>query len=354
MAQSSEFSHPESPVRHSYPLASTEDGFWAALALIRKTTPYILMRLGVLVGFTAAAIVWFGIITAIASLFRGSGAEGIGGFAFIVGFGVPFGLFIWMRRYVLYMLKAGHIVVLTRLITHGSLAEGVNQVEYGKERVKSSFGEVNILFAMDQLITGVVRSFNHTLNWVADFLPFPGLDQLMAIVNRILENATTYIDETIFSYNLARGDENHWRSARDGLVYYAQNWKPILKTATYSLLLEYALTFVLFLLFLGPVIGIGYFMPGNASSWMFIFAFALALCVRDAVLHPLFLVMVALTYHKAVQGQAIDPAMDVQLSALSDKFREIAEKAREWIGEQRGSLSGTVSSPVQPPPPPAS
>jgi len=106
----------------------------------------------------------------------------------------------------MYLLKAGHIAVLTELITKNGIANGdKGMFAYGTEVVKSRFGQVNAMFALDLLIHGVVRAFNRTLDFVTGLLPIPGPSSLMASVNSILYAATTYIDETLFSYNLARG-----------------------------------------------------------------------------------------------------------------------------------------------------
>ena len=42
----------------------------------------------------------------------------------------------------------------------------------------------------------------------------------------------------ILSYNLASGDADPWVGAREGMVYYAQNAVPILKTAIWIVILE--------------------------------------------------------------------------------------------------------------------
>ena len=57
----------------------------------------------------------------------------------------------------------------------------------------------------------MVGAFIRMLDWLAHLLPVPGLPSLVGIVNAIVRAATTYIDETILSYNLARGDYNPWR-----------------------------------------------------------------------------------------------------------------------------------------------
>jgi hypothetical protein len=332
MTETSSYSHPDQPVRHSYPLSIKDEGFSPAFDLCLKTSPYILLRLGLLVGLTLAAIVWLVICGGIASLFSSKDSSGGGGlFLFLVGFAAPVGAFVWIRKYMLYLLKAGHVAVLTKLITEGQLPEGKSQVQYGKEIVTQKFAQTNIMFALDSLVEGIVRAFNNTLNWIADLLPIPGMDNLMQLVNRIIQNATTYIDETVLSYNLARNDENAWRSSTDAVVYYAQNAKPVLKTAVWSLVLEYVACFLVFILCLIPAFLISKIMPDSVSGWAWIFAVVLAWNIRDAVLHPVFLTMVLLTFHKHVHEQPINEDFAGTLSSISDKFQELVEKAKNFV-----------------------
>ena len=334
MAENS-FSHPDSAVRHSYPVAATGEGFSTALSLTMQTAPFILLRLGVLLGFTLAAIIWLAIWGGIASLFAGkNGSGGLGALVlFLIGFGAPAGVYFWLRQYVLYLLKLGHVAVLTRLITDGALPAGVNQVAFGKEMVTQRFAQTNILFVVDSLVTGVAAAFNRSLDWISELIPIPGMEGVMKVVHAIVNQATTYTDETIFSYNIARGDENVWRSSRDGLVYYAANVKPILKTAVVAVVIEYVVTFVAFLVCLIPAAIIGRILPGQVAGFAWIFAVILAGVVRATVLRPMFLTMVCLTFHKAVQGQAINETYASTLESVSSKFGQLVEKARTLASE---------------------
>ena len=342
--QTQMYSHPDRPVRHSYPLAVKEEGISTALKLCLQTMPCILTRLGVLLAFTLGAIVWLALCGGIAALFSSKEGGGGGGLIlFMLGVGIPAGVYAWLRHYVLYLLKLGHIAVLTRLITDGSLPQGVNQVQFGKQIVTERFAQVNVLFVVDSLVTGVVRAFNRTLDWIAGLIPIPGLEGAMKVVGAVVHNATTYIDETFFSYNIARGDENVWRSSADALVYYGQNVKAVLKTAVWGLLLEYALTFAAFVIALIPAWLIGQILPGTVAGFAWVIAIVLAIVVRSAFLNPIFLTMVALTFHKHAQGQAIDISMAETLGRVSDKFRELSEKAKNWMAGEKGTQPQTAA-----------
>ena len=337
------FSRPESPVRHAYPVAAADSSLMTAFGLFIQTSPFVLARLAILTGFTVVSIIWF-IIVMTSGVYISKVLGGLGGLiTLVIGFGLPAAVFAWLRKYVLYMLKLAHIAALTRFITHGSIDSGENQVGYGKRIVTENFAQANIMFVLDSLIDGVVGGFLSSVNWLTGLLPIPGLSGLMNIFNRVMRNATTYIDETIFSYNIARGDENKWRSSRDGLVYYAQNWKPVMKTAVYALVLEYLFSFAAFLAFIIPLIVVKNIFPA-LGGWFVLAAILLALNIKSAVLHPLMMTMVALTFHKAAQGQEINQEADNTLSSISAKFVELSKKAREWSAKGMESLKQGVGA----------
>jgi hypothetical protein len=296
-----------------------------------QTAPFMFARLGVLGALTVATILWWVVL--------------IGGFAFlakatpllgwawvVVWCVVAGGIWRFVARYFLYLLKAAHIAVLTELITTGRIGNGSESMfHYGRRIVTERFGEVNVLFGLDMLVDGIVSAFNRTLDWVANLLPIPGLDSVAGVVRSVLSASTTYIDETIFSYNLARGDENAFRSSRDGLIYYAQNAREILKTGVWVVVVDKVLSVAIWFVMLAPAFALAYLMPGAAGLATLVIAALFAGNVRSAVLRPLFLTMVMVKYHSLVQGQSIELGWEQRLNAVSGKFGELKQKADAWV-----------------------
>ena len=320
-------------VRHHYPLAIRDASLGTAFRLFRQTLPYALARFGILVGLSLAAIVW-AVATFGGGAWLGNHVHEVFGFGWIVaGCGVAGWLWMFIARYALYLIKCGHVAVLTELVVHGKIGHGAEGMfSYGKRVVRERFAQVNVLFAMDVLVDGVVRSFNRTLDWVANLLPVPGMQGLMNVVKAILFGAATYLDETIFSYLLARGETNPWRGGRDGLIYYCQNAKPVLKTAIWVVVLDKVLTVVLWGVMLLPALLVVQLIGGATAGAAILIAILFAANARSAFLEPLFLVMVMITFHVSVENQPINGEWDARLDALSGKFRKLKEKAAAWAG----------------------
>jgi hypothetical protein len=336
----SSYSHPNEPVRHSYPLSVQNADLSTAIGLVMRTAPYALGRFGVLFATSVVTLIWY-VVTFGGWALLARVIHPLAGLVWLVAGCVMYG-YLWrtLVRYFLYMLKAGHIAVLTELITRGQIGEGrEGMFEYGKRVVTDRFGQMNAMFALDLLVHGVVRAFNRSLDWIAGLLPIPGLRDIMGVVKAIVYSAATFIDETILSYSLARGDSDVFRSSRDGLIYYAQNSKEVLKTGIWIVVLDKVTTVIAWIVMLVPTLLIGALLPASVKGMGIVFTLVMSALftwnLRAAFLEPLFLTMIMIKFHVSVHGQAINLEWDDNLSRLSTKFVEL----KNHIGVPIGSAS---------------
>jgi hypothetical protein len=211
--------------------------------------------------------------------------------------------------------------------------------DYGRRVVTARFAQANVLFGLNALVRGVVQAIHGTLDWIADLVPIPGLESISGLITLLLKGATRYLDKVIFSYNLARPDADPWRSSRDGLVYYAQNAKPVLKTALWSIVLERLLSFALWLVLLVPAGLVTLLLPQGVREVGGLMTVLVALLLvgplRAAFIKPLFLIMMMVRFHAAAEGQPINAAWDARLAAISDGFRDLGEQAAAAKGRSR-------------------
>ena len=129
--------------------------FGEAWSILMKTLPCVIVRMVVygIVGICAA--LYLGILLLMTKVFGGAG-----GILFLIGLAILFGILKLVQRYVLYLIKAGHIAVITAFIQNGELPENTGQIEYGKRVVTDLFKEVSVLFAVDKLVSGTIKAFN--------------------------------------------------------------------------------------------------------------------------------------------------------------------------------------------------
>ncbi len=299
--------------------------FGMAWKVLGKTTPYIVLRLVVYLLVGAGIALYLALVVLLAKIFGGAG-----GLVFLIGLAVMAGLLRLVRNYVLYMIQAGHVAVVTELIHKGKLPDGVNQVEHGRKIVTGMFKSLSVLFVVDQLLKGILRRLNRTVVRVADLIPIPGLEALAKIVSAIITFAVTYVDESIFSYILSRPGQEVFDSSRKGVILYAQNWRPILKTAVGLAFVNIFAFVVLFVVLLIPCVPLA--LAAESGGWKFFwlaFAFVLAYCLKLALVNPFSMVAMVITYNKAVEGQVPNPEWEAKLESVSDKFRTLKEKARQ-------------------------
>jgi hypothetical protein len=300
-----------------------------SVGLMMRTLPFILMRMVVYFGITIAYLIASG---AGATIGYGAGqvSDEPGSFAIwggVIGFGVVSIGVYWIREYVLYILKAGHIAVMVELMQGKPLPEGRGQIEHAKQVLTARFGEANVLFVLDQLIKGVIRAITGLIGGVAVFLPLPGLQGLLGFINTVIRMSLTYVDEIILGYNIKVNSQNAWETSRQGLVLYAQNGKTMVKNAIWLSVFLWIIAIVIFIGMLTPMAALFYILPGEIAGWSFIAAIVFAWAFKAAFLEPFAIAALMDVYFRVIEGQVPNPEWDRKLSEASGKFREIKEKA---------------------------
>ena len=326
----------DASVSPRYPLTVRNSGLVASVGLVGRSLPYSLMRFAVLLSFSVASIAWL-VITIGGSVWAGTHIAGAFGLAWFISCAVVAGWF-WtaILRYVLHLIECGHVAVLTELIVHGRVGNGTESMfAYGKRVVTERFGQVNALFAMNLLVRGAVNAVHNTIEGIGNMLPIPGIDSIARLITAILRAATRYMDKVIFSYNLACGGENPWDGARDGLVYYAQNAKPLLQQSVWIVVLEHVLSVLLWLALLVPAAALTAILPPSVREMgglaTIVIAVLFALAVRGALLKPVFLVMIMVRFHTLIEHEPLNQDWVARLDQISATFRDLGGKARAFL-----------------------
>ena len=316
-----------------------------ALGLMLRTLPFVALRAGVYLGIAVAYVLATG-----TGIGVGWGVGAFGDVDFratsmvwggIAGFGITGAVMYWVREYVLYIVKAGHIAVLVELVDGRPLPEGRGQIAHASAVVKERFVQASVLFALDQLVKGVIRTITGLARGILSILPLPGVKQLMTILQVFLRIAVGFVDEVILAHAIRSRSTDAWASARESLVLYSQNWKVMLKNAAWLTVFVYGLSFVVFLVMLAPAAGFVYLLPGAWSAGGFVFALVFAWSIKAAFLEPFAIACMMQVYFRTIEGQQPDPEWDGRLDQMSSHFRKI--KARV-IGEAVGGAAQTGAS----------
>jgi hypothetical protein len=310
--------------------------------IMGRTMPFILLRMAVFFGITIAYIFATGTGGAIGygvgSVF--SDPDSQGAFAVwgsIAGFGMVSAVLFWVREYILYIVKAGHIAVMVELLQGKDLPSGRGQIEHARVVVAERFVETNVLFVLDQLIKGAIGAITGLMGGIAAFLPIPGLQGLVRFVNSVIRMSMTYVDEIILGYAIKTGSTNPWDNARTGVVLYAQNGKVMIKNAIWLSIFMWIISVLVFLVVLAPAAAILVMFPGDAGGWAFVVAIVFAWAFKAALLEPFAIAALMDVYFRVIEGQQPDAEWEHRLDNASAKFRELGTKGMDWMRGRAGA-----------------
>jgi hypothetical protein len=304
-----------------------------AFSIIMKTLPLLLVRLGVYIAFWTVTLVYLGLVGGVAWLMSALW-QPLGFITFLAGLVGIGPLYQLAYRYVFYILKAAYIAVAAEFIIHGKLPDGAGgQLDWGRKTVTARFGEASAMFVIDELVDGVIRAFTRTVWNVARMLPGETLENLARVAERVVMFAMTYIDEAILARSFWRKEENIWESAEEGVVLYAQSWRPILINAVVLMLLSYV-PFIFAVILFGAPIGllVGVFAGQRAGAVTVIAVLVFAYLVKVAIGDAFAMVAIIDAYHRETADMEPSPEMTARLEGVSEQFRELKQRATDAVG----------------------
>lgn len=322
-------------------------GVGTTIGLLRRTAPFLVFRFLIYFGITLGYVLVTGIGAGVgygAGVVFGDAATG-GAYGGLAGFGIAGAIMYFLREYLLYMVKAGHIAVLVEVMEGGEIPGGRGQIAHAQAVVKERFAESSVLFGIDQLIKGILKAFNRAFFTLATIIPIPGIEGLVKFLNTIIRLSLTYLDEVILAYNIRTRSDNPWASSRSALVLYAQNYKSFFKNALFLAFIIWGLTFAVFLLILAPVTALVALFPGTAGPVTFAIAVVFAWGVKQAVIEPFAMTALMQVFFKVTEGQQPDPEWEQKLDSVSSKFGELKTKANTWVsGKKQAEVTAPSTS----------
>jgi hypothetical protein len=302
-----------------------------ALGLMLRTAPFLALRLAVYLGIGAALILMTG-----AGAGLGSGVGLAGGdvpretgalWGGAAGLALTVGAIFFLRDYLLYLVKAGHVAVMVELLEGRTIPGGRGQIAHARGVVAKRFGQASALYALDLLIKGVVGVITGLIEGALSLLPVPGLGRLTGVLRAYLRQAAGLADEVILGHAIRSRSENAWEAAHDGLVLYAMNARPMLVAAAWLTLITWVLAGLIFLVTLGPAAALTPFVPGGGGAGLVAVAALFAWAVKAALIEPFALACLLQVFFRETDGQTPNAEWRGRLAHLSGRFRKLGEEA---------------------------
>lgn len=294
--------------------------FDRVLAVYWETLPFVLARMLVYLAAAALTLLWFGWIF---HLFLHWPFPGPPFLAWIIGGLVYAGVGKLFRNYVLYLVKAAHVGVITQIATKKELPYGETLFSFSLGIIQRQILRISLFFAVDRMVNLVLKAFNKS---VLRRIPVLGGGGNRSFLKTFLDYSVGYVDEAIFSYTLLREGENPWKSAREGLVLYAQNWKIVLGTGLVMSLGGYLL--VAAVAFPVGLVLMSVNLPFAAAAVPL--AIGAGFLARFIFMDPLALTATIVNFHLAIEGQQANPEWERKMAGLSGEFSAIRTIEGEW------------------------
>jgi hypothetical protein len=295
-----------------------------------------LIYFGITVGYIIGTGTGAGIGWGIGSVAGGDDGSVTGTFyGMIGGFGIVSGILFYIREYLLYMVKAGHIAVILKHLDGEEIPHGKGQIAYAQGIVKERFKEASVLFLVDQAIKQVVKFITGLFSGIMNFLPIIP-KPIVSFINTVVKNSVTYVDEIILAYNIKNEIENPWEGSKKAVVLYAQNYKTFLKNAVFVTIISWVLTLLVIILTWGPIaamLKMGNFDPGYMP---FVIAVVASISIKAALIDPFAMTALMQVFFKVTEGQQPNPEWEAKLDKGSKKFREMKDKAVAWGASKFG------------------
>ena len=312
-------------------------------ATLWKTKSFLIFRFLIYMGITLAYIIGTGTGGGIGYLFGSVANNKPAGifYGMVGGFSIVGGVLFYLREYLLYMVKAGHIAVIVKVLDGEKIPEGKSQIHYAQEIVKHRFKEASILFVLDQIIKKVLKAFNRAFFAIASWLPIP--EGILRFINAVINTSITYVDEVMLAYNIRNEVDNPWEGSRTALVLYAQNYKTFLKNAVFLTAITWVLSLLVLLVTFGPIAAVIAYTPYQGGVAPFVIALVTAWGIKSALIDPLAMTAMMQVFFKVTEGQQANPEWEAKLERASGKFVELKDRAMGWATERFGGKDDTAA-----------
>lgn len=311
--------------------------FGRATKILAQTLPYVLLRIGVGIAFGLFTVLYFGAVAA-AVYFAGDIGTLIVLGIFVLSFGVFLMILRFLRKYVLYLVAAGHIATIAHIVDTGDVPD--NQIRFGKDKVTDNFASASALFVVDKVIKSVLKQFNSAVISLSSLVDFvPALKNIITVLRKAVTLAGRHLDQAILAHIFLHDDKDNWTAARDGLVLYAKTWKPVLTAAVIIVLAMY-LVIALSAIVASPI-GV---VLGGLNPFLELAGWAVVLGVVATfyfgIIGPWVKTIIITTFLIESQDKTPDSETMDFLESKASNFREVVENAAEE------SSSSTTETPT--------
>jgi len=306
--------------------------------IFSKTLPFVWAKLLLGLATVLISVVILAVLLGIAYLI---GSGGVGLVMIIIWVSVTGFVNFLLNHYFGYLVKAGHIAVITEAVVTGKVPD--NQVNYGKEKVKERFVSSNVYFVIDKLVSRAVSQIQRKVEQLFGGLMgnIPGMNMVTNVVKLFIGISLGYIDECCLGYTFFKKEQGAFKSAADGVVIYAQNSKKLLRDAAKTTLIVVGLVVVVTLVAFALFGGVAYLVRENVigshsivgneiiGAIAFLLAAFVAWVIKKSFVDSYILVNMMVSYMEVAPTTELKVDIYNKLCGWSSKFKELFTKGQQ-------------------------
>jgi len=323
--------------------------------IFSKTLPFVWAKLFLGLATVLISVVILAVLLGIAYLFK---SGGIGLVMILIWISVTGFINFLLNHYFGYLVKAGHIAVITEAVVTGKVPD--NQVSYGKEKVKERFISSNVYFVIDKLVSRAVSQIQRKVEQLFGGImgSIPGMNMVMNILKLFIGISLGYIDECCLGYTFFKKEQGAFKSAADGVVIYAQNSKKLLKNAAKTTLIVVVLVVIVTLVAFALFGGVAYVVRENVISGSslvgnevigavaFFLAAFVAWVIKKSFIDSYILVNMMVSYMEVAPTTELKVDIYNKLCGWSSKFKELFTKGQQEKAPAAQIPASTSTKPI--------
>ena len=288
--------------------------------IFSRTTTFVWLKLGANLAGGLVIILAIAIIATLATMMPGLA------FVWLVLAVLIMGTAIIALEIVLFVLKAGHVAVVTEAVVTGNIPD--NMVKYGREKVNvHGFGTMISFYALFRLVGGAAKQVSNLLaGAMGNMLSFiPGGKLLTTLTKLLMYAFLDSVPETVLAWTFYKPEEGRIRTALQGLRIYLQNFKTMTKSAFSTALIIVGVRLVFFLI----AISAFFLVIRTMNLWVVlpsIFGFMLIKACKNAFLDSYVMVSMVGNFMKVAPITVVKEP-DFDLYRNCSKYRRLESQA---------------------------
>ena len=296
-----------------------------AFDIYKKTMKFVWLKLALGGALFAAALILGGIFLLIATLAKN---ELVSLVLMLIWIFSILAMDNIITHYFGYLIKAGHIAIVSQAVTTGQIPD--NQYQVAVSMVKSRFAESSVYFLVDKLVSGAVKELQKGVGKVGDALDaIPGMSAITNFVQIFIGIVLGYIDECCLGYTFYKQDQGAFKSACDGVTIYWKNKKKLLKDGAIMALVVMGITSVLFIIPLVIMVPLALLTDNTIVVVCAVIASAvIAGVIKSAFVDSWMMVKMMTSYMEEAPTTDVDNGIYDTLCKLSGKFKQLFNKAQ--------------------------